>query len=197
MKKIVPQDAILIPGTAEEVFKGQIFSTYQWPQTMFDGSVTTFEMLKRPDTVEVLVVDGDNVLVIEDEQPTRGVRLTIPGGRVDPGETWDEAIKRELQEEAGLQCASWKLIDVAQPQTKIEWFTATYIAYDVTVRAEPKPGPGERIKAIWRPYADLRQDVLDGLYSKLDYLASIFRTAPTTDALRSLPSFVGKEVDRD
>ena len=68
MKKVIPSDAVLVPNQAERVFKGMIFDVYQWPQKFFDGTEGTFEMLKRPDTVSVICVVDDKILVIDDEQ---------------------------------------------------------------------------------------------------------------------------------
>src|ERR1700733_8127048 len=100
MKKIIPPSAVLIPDQAKRVFKGEIFDVYQWPQTMFDGTAATFEMLKRPDTVQAIAVVDDKILVLNDEQPHRGARLTFPGGRADKSnESTDAAIKREVHEE--------------------------------------------------------------------------------------------------
>lgn len=56
MKKVIPDNAVLVPDAAQHVFEGMIFDVYQWPQKLFDGSEHTFEMLKRPDTVVVKIV---------------------------------------------------------------------------------------------------------------------------------------------
>ena len=102
MQKIVPDDSVLIPPEASRVFEGQIFDTYQWSQTMFDGSSHTFEMLKRPDTVTVMCVVDEKVLVIDEEQPHVGTRRSFPGGRVDDTDASVEAAaKREVLEETG------------------------------------------------------------------------------------------------
>ena len=69
MKKIVPSNAVLIPRHAKRVFKGEIFEVYQWPQEMFDGSIKTFEMVRRPDTVATIAVIEDKIIVLEEEQP--------------------------------------------------------------------------------------------------------------------------------
>jgi hypothetical protein len=69
MRKTLPSNAALIPDNASLAFKGQIFDVYQWPQIMFDGSTKTFEMLKRPDTVQIILVRDNKILLVEDEQP--------------------------------------------------------------------------------------------------------------------------------
>src|SRR5258708_1287456 len=123
MKKSTPKDAVLIPGSAECVFRGKIFDIYQWQQKMFDGSEATFEMLKRPDTVTVIPIADDKILAIEDEQPHSGSRLSFPGGRVDSDEENTlVAAKREAKEETGYEFDNWKLVNVTQPHTKLEWF---------------------------------------------------------------------------
>ena len=50
-ERVLPKGARLIPPEADRVFRGEIYEVYQWPQKMPDGSVETFEMLRRPDTV--------------------------------------------------------------------------------------------------------------------------------------------------
>lgn len=52
--------------------------------------------------VGAIVVDGERVLLIQRGHPP-GERLwSIPGGRVELGETLLEALRREIQEECGL-----------------------------------------------------------------------------------------------
>lgn len=51
-----PQSSQLMPEHAECVFSGKIFDTYQRNQTMYDGSIATFEKVKRTDTVVVFAI---------------------------------------------------------------------------------------------------------------------------------------------
>lgn len=55
-RSFVPDFAKTIPEQAELKFHGVIFDVYQWPQEMFDGSVETFEMLRRADTVKIMAI---------------------------------------------------------------------------------------------------------------------------------------------
>jgi len=145
--KILPKNAILIPESAELVFKGEIFDVYQWQQELYDGTFETFEMLKRPDTVTVIAVDGDEIIVLDEEQPNGIIRRdSLPGGRVDPGEEPVEAIKRELEEETGCVFNDWKLLSVVQPEKKLEWFKYLYVAFNKTGQFDTKHGAGEKIQ---------------------------------------------------
>ena len=49
-ERVLLKGARLIPPEADCVFRGEIYEVHQWPQKMPDGSVKTFEMLRRPDT---------------------------------------------------------------------------------------------------------------------------------------------------
>src|ERR1035437_4669906 len=122
MKQIVPLDASVIPEKAKCMFAGEIYDTYQWRQELFDGSRATFEMLRRPDTVEVVCLVDDKIIVVNDEQPNRPPKLSFPGGRVDRDEVISSAAKREVKEETGYEFKQWRLVKVWQPHTKIEWF---------------------------------------------------------------------------
>lgn len=195
MKKVVPKDAVLIPESAVRAFNGKIFDVYQWSQKMFDDSTETFEMLRRPDTVIVIAIVNNKVMVIEDTQPHTGARMGFPGGRVDEGEETLAAAKREVKEETGYEFEDWKLIEAIQPHSKLEWFVNYYVASNGKKTAEPKLDTGEKISLKFVSFDELRQMVLD----KVGYLHNaleIFEKADSLDELQKFPEFIGKEVER-
>jgi ADP-ribose diphosphatase len=197
MKKILPTSAILIPDNASKVFSGQIFDVYQWPQKMFDGSTKTFELLKRSDTTQIIVVQDGKLFLVNDEQPGRSPRLHFPGGRADEDNSWHEAAVRELLEETGLVCKNLKLIDVVQPVPKIEWFVPWFVATDIlSHKAQKLDADGEKIEVIQKSFEDIRELVLKGREPTMQYATGLFLRCKTLDDLLNLPEFQGEEVDR-
>ncbi|MGH7195509.1 MAG: NUDIX domain-containing protein [Candidatus Saccharimonadales bacterium] len=195
MKKIIPKDAVLLPDKAKRVFKGEIFDVYQWPQPMFDGSTATFEMLRRPDTVEAICIVDDKLLLLDDEQPHRGSRLSFPGGRVDEADVDIlSAAKREMLEETGYQFKTWKLLLAKQPHTKIEWFIYLFVASDGQKLAVPRPDAGERISCQALAFDDVKELSL-GQAGYLGNAQDIFKLAHSIEELAALPEFSGQEVD--
>ncbi|MBO6902297.1 MAG: NUDIX domain-containing protein [Rhizobiaceae bacterium] len=53
------------------------------------------------------VADGKVLLVLRGRAPAKG-RYAFPGGRVEPGEGLDVAMRRELKEETGLEALAWR-----------------------------------------------------------------------------------------
>ena len=196
MKKIIPDNAILIPEDAERVFQGKIFDVYQWPQALFDDSKVTFEMLKRPDTVVAICVVDNQILVINDEQPHHGSRKSFPGGRVDQGdESIEAAAQREVAEETGYSFRQWRLIKVWQPHTKIEWFVHLFLAWDVAGREEPHLDAGEKITLERHSFQDLKTLTLN----KVGYLGDAqdtFAKLDSLDQLLEVPLYSGQPVNR-
>lgn len=191
MGRIVPDDAILIPDNAEKVFEGVIYDVYQWPQLLFDGSTATFEMLRRPDTVLILPIKDDKIIFVREEQPGRPEYVRLPGGRVDPGEEWDTAAKRECAEELGLKFANWRLIDAHQPVAKIEWFVATYLATEFTAEQAMAHDPGEKISLVYMTFDEAKAHVMAGSNPGSKWL---FENARSIDDLRNMPAFQGQST---
>lgn len=165
MRKYIPAWAKLIPEEATKVFSGRIYDVYQWPQEMYDGSTETFEMLRRPDTVKIIAVVTpeerrklknvvgittsveDRVVITKQKQPRKDWFYDYPGGRVDV-EDVDEltAAKRELREEAGLEFANWKLVEVHQPFSKTDWLVYTFVASGLVRQSKQQLDAGEIIE---------------------------------------------------
>jgi ADP-ribose pyrophosphatase len=139
-----------IPPHAKCVFKGALFDVYQWQQELFDGTVATFEKLKRRDTVVVFPVHSDGkILITEQKQPGRSESfLCGAGGTVEDGEDILSAAKRELLEETGFEAKEFTLWDVQQPASKIEWAVYTLVAKGIRKTSEPNLDAGEKIKLL-------------------------------------------------
>ena len=135
----------MIPAHAKRVFQGKIFDVYQWEQKLYDGSTTTFEALRRADTVEVIATVGDKIIVQRQRQPNKPEFVSLPGGRANEGEDPLAAAKRELLEETGYASDDWELYKVWSPSGKIDWKCYIFFARDCRLVAKPHLDGGELI----------------------------------------------------
>jgi ADP-ribose pyrophosphatase len=137
-----------LPEHATQVFKGVIFEVWQWEQELFDGTFATFEKLRRNDSSVVIpVLPNGKLLLVEDEQPGRGMVFTFPGGEGETGEDPEVAARRELFEETGYEADTLTHLRSTQPSTKMAWTIHTYIARGCRKVAIPELDAGERITA--------------------------------------------------
>jgi len=97
-------------------------------------------------TVGVVCLKGDEVLLIRRGQPPRLNQWSLPGGRLEWGETLQVAALRELKEETGVDAKLLGLLDVvdgvfpARPGGEI---TRHYVMIDYAARwtsGEPVAG---------------------------------------------------------
>lgn len=156
MREFVPKNVKLIPDNAEMVFRGKIFDVYQWPQEMFDGTTETFEMLKRADTVEIIAIKNDKIIITRQKQPRKDWYYAFPGGRADiEGENELMAAKRELREETGMEFRNWRLVKVVQPFAKVDWLVYTFLATDFIQQGEQELDAGEMIEVKEASFAEI------------------------------------------
>ncbi len=147
MKIERPKPKQSMPENAKLVFKGEIFDVYQWEQEMFDGSVETFEKLKRPDTANILAfTDDGKIIIIDEQQPGKETFFGLPGGRIEEGEDPAFAAKRELLEETGYASETIELWHSTQLINKIDWTIYFFVAKGCKKVAQQKLDAGERIE---------------------------------------------------
>jgi ADP-ribose pyrophosphatase len=175
----------MIPPHAQKVFSGEIFDVYHWQQEMFDGSMATFERLKRADTVSVIpITDDGQVLFAKEEQPGTAPFLGTFGGRVDPGEDALAAAKRELLEETGYEADSWEMWFSSHPSSKVEWAVHVYVAKGLRRVGEPHLDPGEKIEVASESLENfLKIIVPDPTFRDSDIALAVFQHTQT-DAQR-------------
>lgn len=143
-----------LPPQAKKVFQGKIFSVHHWEQKMYDGTTATFEMLKRPGTIQIIPTAGKDVYLSYEEQPTKPLTYTLLGGRQEPNEEPLVTAKRELLEEAGLESDDWELIKTYEYEGKIDWPMFLYVARNCKKVAEQQLDPGERIEIKKVPFTE-------------------------------------------
>lgn len=104
------------------------------------------------DTPEVCIggiaVDNDQLLLIRRRnEPGRG-RWSIPGGRVERGETTAEAVVRELAEETGLDALCDEFVGWVERISEDHHFVI--LDFKVTVLSSEPPRPGhDASEAAW------------------------------------------------
>lgn len=82
---------------------------------MYTSNMTTLYV-----ACKALIYCNEQYLIIrESTQYTEGTnagKWDVPGGRINPGEHWQQALKREVLEEVGLE------IEIQHPVHTDEWF---------------------------------------------------------------------------
>ncbi|WP_214109083.1 NUDIX hydrolase [Acrocarpospora catenulata] len=109
----------------------------------------------------------DRLLLIKRGHPPGEGLWSIPGGRVEPGETDAEALRREIHEETGLHITPGPLAGtVHRPPYEIHDYYATI--------THGTPAPGDDATALhWATPTDLTHlPLTDGLLDFLNNLPS-------------------------
>ncbi|OHA16100.1 MAG: hypothetical protein A3H57_02070 [Candidatus Taylorbacteria bacterium RIFCSPLOWO2_02_FULL_43_11] len=134
---------------AKRVFKGVRFDIYQWEQEQFDGSKAIYEIAKRDDTVIIIPVIDDDVVMVREKQPHWGQEALVPvAGMVEPEENLKEAAKRELLEETGMMFDNFDLVYIEPVIPAVEWTAYTFIASGYQKTTDKKLDAGEKNEVI-------------------------------------------------
>ncbi len=89
--------------SSELIYEGRVVRLRVDTVLTADGRETIREIVEHADCVAIIAVDADDkvLLVNQFRKAVEQELLEIPAGGIDPGETPEAAVSRELQEETG------------------------------------------------------------------------------------------------
>lgn len=132
---------------------------------LINSSKVEAVVLETPDWVDVLAVTPKANLVVIDQYRfgTGTVTTEIPAGAVDPGETAEEAARRELYEETGYESDEWKYLGWVQPNPAFHNNVChQFLAKNAIVSGVPTHSGGESIGVRELSIQEIRSEVEEG-----------------------------------
>lgn len=113
--------------------------------------------------VGAIAVDAERLLLVRRGRGPAAGDWSIPGGRVEPGETLAEAVVRELEEEAGIEGVCGPLIGWVERIDEDHHYVILDFSVDVLEGTEPVAGD-DAVEARWVPLGEISElNVVAGL----------------------------------
>jgi ADP-ribose pyrophosphatase len=90
--------------SSQKVFEGRAVKLRIDSVKLPNGRETTREIVEHEDCVAIVALDdADNILLVKQfRKPVEKDLLEIPAGGIDPGESPEDAVRREMREETGF-----------------------------------------------------------------------------------------------
>ena len=90
--------------SSRKVFEGRALKLRVDTVKLPGGKQTTREIVEHENCVAIVALDdADNILLVKQfRKPVEKELLEIPAGGIDPGETPEDAVRREMREETGF-----------------------------------------------------------------------------------------------
>ena len=162
-----------MPSATKIVFETPWFAI---EETTYSGSdATPYYAISRQNGVVCLVLtnEGDLVFVRQLRAPLGRETLEVPAGGIEPGETPEEAVSREVLEETGCICNTFTYITplrlMINREDVIEHF---FIATDIAQRNYPTEKESLEVVTVTRP--ELRERMINGTFDQSVALSGIY-----------------------
>ncbi len=148
----------------KEIFKGHVFEVIQKDFCINGKEVKRDIVIHHGGVALSCIRDQKILLVSQTRAAVEEKTLEIPAGTIEPGEDPAVTGRRELNEEAGLECEDMKLITAFWPTPG--YSTEVIYVYECSGLSEVKDrrplDEGEDISSIWMDLDEAYKAIGDG-----------------------------------
>ena len=150
--------------SSETQWQGRIFSVERDVVSLPDGSLSEREVVRhRGGCCVVAVRDGRVCLVRQWRVALGRVTLELPAGKLEPGEDPMECARRELSEEAGLECERIEQVALSHSVGGFsDELTRVYRAVGIS-DGRAQLDPGEFVDVAWADLDDVAAAIRAGV----------------------------------
>lgn len=128
-----------------------------------------FFVIESNDWVNIIPLTDDQhvIMVRQYRHGSKEITLEIPGGLLDPGDTPEEAARRELLEETGYRAGKWlKLGDLSPNPAIFNNRCHLFLAQTMEKVSDPEPDQTEDIEVVSVPLSQVPELIRNG---KIDH----------------------------
>lgn len=151
----------------ETVYTGKFISVEKRIYELCNGKNAQRDIVVHPEACAVVALDsnGDIYLVEQYRAAFDEILLEIPAGKLDPGETPEDGLIRELKEETGLSAGKIShLTSIAVSPGFCTEIIHIYLAEDLT-QGETNPDDDEYLLVSKMSLKDAKKAVFEGSFS--------------------------------
>ena len=112
-------------------------------------------------TTDAVWIDRGRILLVRRGRPPFRGMWALPGGFVEPNETVEQAVARELQEETGLRGAAGRIVGVYSGPDRDPRRPTTTVAFLIRGRVRPPSAGDDAAGAAWLPVRAARPLAFD------------------------------------
>jgi 8-oxo-dGTP pyrophosphatase MutT (NUDIX family) len=185
---------------SEIIYVGNIFALRADEVRMPGGNIARREVVEHYGAVAVVAMDDDdNIIMVYQYRHPIGRRLwELPAGLLDSGEPPHVTAARELEEEAGLSAANWRvLVDLDSTPGFSDESVRVYLATGLTEVGRPDAHDEEAdLQLRWFPLTEAVRLTLRGEIVNSIAVAGILAAHTARGDLDSLRSVDAPWADR-
>ena len=159
-------------------------------------TLSPYHVIEVSDWVNVVAIsDAGNILLVEQyRHAVQRIMLEIPAGHVDPQESPETAVRRELLEETGYADGSWHALGTLHPAaSRFTNQVHSFLALDVRKVGEPQREATEELRVHEIPWAEFSAGLRSGAVRLREanqmstvFLLHLFASASSDPAISQL-----------
>lgn len=137
--------------------------------------MNTTESLPRVGSAVIVEKNGAILLGKRNKEPLNG-KWILPGGKIEPFEKWEDAAKRELREETGLEVEIQDIVTVQEIINQPNEHRIIIFSHAIVIGGEPKPSSDLADVRFFPPEELNNMEITETVRKVIEYFIKKFYT---------------------